>query len=409
MKRVVITGLGVVSPLGSQKEKFWDGITQGQSAIDKLTKLDATLYPRPLSSEISDWDSLPESKDASLDIFGQATGYSIAATRMALTDANLKISKDKLNNYSVLIGTTMGSQDIAERVVDQYQLTEDSDVNDIEMGELDNFTPARLSEEVARHFGFQGRSLTMVNACAAGNYSVGLAFDLIRSGRSDAILAGGADPFSRTCYTIFHRLNASSNGPVKPFDENRDGMVVGEGAAMLVLEEYEHAVARNAHIYAEVTGYSLTCDAYHATAPHPEGIGAINAMNSTLSMAGISPEDIDYVSAHGTGTAANDQSEAVALHKVFGEHLKDTPVSSIKSMIGHCMGAASAFEAVACALAVEKQTLPPTMNTDTIDTKFPMALDVIPGEARTASVNHVMSNAFAFGGNVSCLVFSKVN
>ncbi|QUJ70214.1 beta-ketoacyl-[acyl-carrier-protein] synthase family protein (plasmid) [Photobacterium sp. GJ3] len=407
MKRVVITGLSVVSPLGCDKEQFWQRLTRGESGIDTLTKLDASLYPRPLAAEVSGWDTTPESQDQSLRPFGQAVAYTVAASRMALADAGFsQLAPD--NDYGVIVGTTMGNQDIVERAIDQYHLTEDSPASTISGQELDYFSPSLLSAEIMQRFGFQGSSMTLANACAAGNYSVGLAFDRIRSGRNQMILAGGADPFSRTCYTIFHRLNASTAETCRPFDKARDGMVVGEGAAMLVLEEYEHAIARGAKIYAEVKGYALTCDAHHATAPHPEGEGAVMAMQQALAMASLKPKDIDYVSAHGTGTSANDISEAIAMHSVFGDALKQTPVSSVKSMLGHCMGAASAIEAVVCALALERQTLPPTMNTSEIDPAFPVAFDVIPGESRQAQVNHILSNAFAFGGNVSSVIFSKL-
>jgi len=409
MKRVVITGVGVVSPLGSDKEKFWNGLVKGESAIGQVTKLDAGLYPRNRAAEVKDWQQLPEAEDSALSDFGQAVGYSVAAGRMALQDAELGIIKDTHNDYDVLIGTTMGNQDIVERVINKYDLSESEPKKNICSKDLENFSASLLSTEVARRFGFNGCAATLVNACAAGNYSVGLAFDRIRTGRSKLILAGGADPFSRTCYTIFHRLNASSSDQCKPFDQDRNGMVVGEGAAMLVLEDYDHAVTRNADIYAEVTGYALTCDAYHATAPHPEGLGAVNAMHRALKVADLSPQQIDYVSAHGTGTQANDYSEAFALHKVFGDRFSELPVSSIKSMIGHCMGAASAFEAVASVLAIRHQTLPPTINTKTVDPDFPAAMDVIPGRSRKTQVKHVMSNAFAFGGNVSTVIFSQLD
>lgn len=407
MKRVVITGLSVVSPLGCEKENFWQRLMRGESGIGKLTKLDASLYPRPLAAEVSGWEQLQESEDESLAPFGQAVAYTVAASRMALEDAKLCVPATQ-NDYGVIVGTTMGNQDIVERVIDKYSLTEDSPPEAIEADELDHFSPAILSAEIANRFNFQGSSMTLANACAAGNYSVGLAFDRIRTGRNSVILAGGADPFSRTCYTIFHRLNASTAERCRPFDRDRDGMVVGEGAAMLVLEDYEHAKARGAHIYAEVKGYSLTCDAHHATAPHPEGEGAVMAMNEALSMASLKPKDIDYVSAHGTGTPANDVSEAIALHTVFGDTLRNTPVSSIKSMLGHCMGAASAIEAAVCALAIERQMLPPTINTQNIDPAFPIAFDVVPGKGRAAEVTHILSNAFAFGGNVSSVIFSKL-
>lgn len=407
MKRVVITGVAVVSPLGSDKEHFWNQLIQGQSGIRTLAKLDASLYQRPLAAEVQGWEQLLESEDESLAPFGQAVGYTVAASRMALEDAKLA-TPDEDNEFGVIVGTTMGNQDIVERVIDKYELTEDTPPADIGANELDYFSPALLSAEVAKRFGFHGSSMTLANACAAGNYSVGLAFDRIRTGRAPVILAGGADPFSRTCYTIFHRLNASSASTCRPFDKGRDGMVVGEGAAMLVMEEYEHAIARGAKIYAEVKGYGLTCDAHHATAPHPEGEGAISAMRQAMSQAGLASNDIDYVSAHGTGTPANDVSEAIALHSVFGEKLKSVPVSSIKSMLGHCMGAASAIEAVVCALAIERQTLPPTMNTKQLDPAFPISFDVISGQKREAEVCNILSNAFAFGGNVSSVIFSKL-
>lgn len=406
-RRVVITGMGVVSPLGSSLDEFWQGLVSGTSGIGELSKLDAALYPRPRSAEVKGYDSVGECHDESLKPFGQAVGYTVAATRMALDNARLEIDPDTPNDYAVMVGTTMGNQDVVERVIDHYGLKEEDNTHP-EMGTpLEFFSPALLSSEVAKRFACYGQSATLVNACAAGNYTVGLAFDRIRNGRNKVILAGGADPFSRTCYTIFHRLSASSADVCRPFDKDRTGMVVGEGAAMLVLEDYEHALERGAHIYAEVSGYALNCDAYHATAPHPEGRGAIQAMHNALAMAGLSSSDIQYVCAHGTGTQANDSSEAEAMFRVFGQALANVPVSSIKSMLGHCMGAASALEAVSCALALEHQALPPTLNTEAVDPDFPYALDVVPGQSRSAQLSHVMSNAFAFGGNVSCVVFSK--
>lgn len=408
-KRVVITGLGVVSPVGSGTETFWNALTGGASGVARLTRLPNAHYPRDLAAEIKDWEDLPEAQDASLAPYGQAVGYALAAARMALGDAGFGAGLADGNDCAVLIGTTMGNQDLVEQVIDRHDLNEES-VLSREQGEgLANFGASLLSTVVAQRFGCQGGAMTFVNACAAGNYAVGSGFARIRSGQESMALVGGADPFSRACYTIFHRLSASASTACKPFDQHREGMVVGEGAAMLVLEEYEHAVARGAHIYAEVTGYALTCDAYHATAPHPEGRGAVAAMGRALALAGLSPDDIDYISAHGTGTAANDQSEAVAMHRVFGERMASLPVSSIKSSLGHCMGAASAFEAVACALALHHQVAPPTINTTEIDSDFPVKLDVVPGQARALPMRHVMSNAFAFGGNVATVLFSRFN
>ena len=408
-KRVVITGLGVVSPLGSSTEQFWHALSNSVTGVGKLTRLPNALYPRDLAAEIKDWDTLPEAGDTTLAPYGQAVGYAVAAARMALADAGFADGLADGNDCGVLIGTTMGNQDLVEQVIDRHDLDEASQLSAEQGKGLANFGASLLSTVVAQRFGCQGGAMTFVNACAAGNYAVGTGFARIRSGQESMALVGGADPFSRACYTIFHRLNASSATDCRPFDQHREGMVVGEGAAMLVLEEYEHAVARGAQIYAEVSGYALACDAYHATAPHPEGRGAVAAMQRALQVAGLQPDDIDYVSAHGTGTAANDQSEAVAMHRVFGERLAQLPVSSIKSSLGHCMGAASAFEAVACALGLHHQLAPPTINTTEIDAAFPIRLDVIPGQARAMPMRHAISNAFAFGGNIATVVFSRVD
>jgi 3-oxoacyl-[acyl-carrier-protein] synthase II len=408
MKRVVITGIGVVSPLGSDTAGFWRDLCAGETGVAKLTRLPNALYPRDLASEIKDWNTLPEAADPSLQDSGQAVGYAVAAARMALEDACLGTKLPEDNDCNVLVGTTMGNQDAVERIINRYDMDESSELQAEQTPEFAHFKPSLLSATVAARFGARGRALTLINACASGNYAVGLGFARLRSGLCRMALVGGADPFTRACYSIFHRLGASSGSSCSPFDEHRNGMVVGEGAAFLVLEEYEHARARGARIYAEVTGYGLACDAYHATAPHPEGRGAVMAMNRALSVAGLSSDEIDYINAHGTGTAANDQSEAVAMERVFGERMRTLPVSSIKGALGHCMGAASAFEAVACALAIHHQMAPPTLNTKTVDPAFPGALDVIPGEARPMRIRHAMSNAFAFGGNIASVVFSDL-
>lgn len=410
MKRVVVTGVGVVSPIGSDAHTFWTDLNQGRSGVGKLTRLPNELYPRDWAAEIKDWNHLPESQDSTLESSGQAVGYAVAVARMALEDAGFKDAiLPTHNRCGVLIGTTMGNQDVAERIVNQFDLDESFQLSREQAADFEHFKPSLLSLTVAKRFGCRGGASTYVNACAAGNYAVGMAFSRIRNGMESMILAGGADPFTRACYTIFHRLNASSSSACRPFDKDRDGMIVGEGAAMLVLEEYQHAIDRGARIYAEVTGYGLACDAYHATAPHPEGNGAVAAMQRALSVAGLEPTDINYVNAHGTGTLANDQSEAVGMSRVFGETLRTLPVSSIKSNLGHCMGAASALEAVACSLAIHHQKAPQTINTVDVDPAFPVPFDVLSEGAKKMPLKHIMSNAFAFGGNVSSVIFSQLS
>jgi len=408
MKRVVITGVGVVSPIGSDIGTFWRDLCGGATGVAKLTRLPNALYPRDLAAEVKDWRTLPEADDPELQESGQAVGYAVAAARMALEDAGLGAYLPEDNDCSVLVGTTMGNQDIIERIVNRHDLVETSALSPHSTPEFAHFKPSLLSGTVAARVGARGASVTLINACASGNYAVGLGFSRVRAGQGRMALVGGADPFTRACYTIFHRLAASTSSSCRPFDRDRDGMVVGEGSGFLLLEEYEHALARGARIYAEVGGYGLACDAHHATAPHPEGKGAVIAMQRALAVAGLDISDIDYLNAHGTGTAANDQSEAVAMEKVFGERMRSLPVSSIKGALGHCMGAASAFEAVACALAIHHQTAPPTINTSSVDPTFPGHLDVIPGKARPMRIRHAMSNAFAFGGNVASVVFSDL-
>jgi 3-oxoacyl-[acyl-carrier-protein] synthase II len=405
--RVVITGLGTVTPLGNTPSGLFRNITEGKNGVADLTKIDGSRFPRRRAAEVKGFASLPEGSDPSLQAYGMSVAYAIAAARMALEDGGLDdMGAEEREAAGVLIGTTMGNQDIVERINDKYGLQWGEPLSEEAGKELAYFRPVLLSAAVADRFGLGGPTMTIPTACAAGNYAVGTAFSMIRQGKGPVMLAGGADPFTRACYTIFHRLGASTADVCKPFDRNRTGMAVGEGAAVLVLEELRHARKRGARIYAEVTGYALSCDAYHPTSPHPEGKGAIEAMETAMRGARLDRGEIDYINAHGTGTQANDKCEAVAMARVFRDGLRALPVSSVKSMLGHCMGAASAMEAAICAMALERQVLPPTINTRDIDPDFPIPFDFVP-EARPHRLRNVISNAFAFGGNVSSLVLSR--
>ncbi|MEO8183701.1 MAG: beta-ketoacyl-[acyl-carrier-protein] synthase family protein [Deltaproteobacteria bacterium] len=404
-RRVVVTGLSLLTPLGAGVENVWGRLCAGQSGIGDLSKLDRSRYRRTRAAEVREFDSV-ESRDESLQPHGQAVAYAVAAARSALHDARLGGGAQR-SRMGVAIGTTMGASDIVERIIDAHGLRAEEAPGEAASAQLEYFANGHLSGEVARRFELGGPVLTFPTACAAGNYALATGALLISAGRADMMLAGGADPFTRTCYTIFYRLGASTSGQCRPFSADREGMVVGEGAAMLVLEELEHAKARGATIYAELTGHGLACDAHHRTGPHPEGRGAIQAMHAALARAQLQPSDISYISAHGTGTPANDWSEARAMIGVFGEQLSRVPVSSIKSMIGHCMGAASAIEAAVCCLAVRDGVAPPTATSDVSDPKFGLPLDIIPRQRRQLAVEHAMSNAFAFGGCVSSLILSK--
>jgi 3-oxoacyl-[acyl-carrier-protein] synthase II len=263
-----------------------------------------------------------------------------------------------------------------------------------------------IAGHVASELGFEGPNMMIPAACAAGSYAIANALDVLRAGDADVMLAGGADCFSRITYTGFARLGAIAPERCQPFDKNRKGMIPGEGAAVLVLETAERAAARGARVWAEVAGYGLTCDAHHMTGAHPEGDGAARAMERALASAGLGPDDVDYVSAHGTGTPTNDRLEAAAVERVFGGRRRPVPVSSIKSMLGHTMGAASAIEAAACALAVADDVVPPTINFEQADPDC--RLDCVPNEARALPVEVAMNNAYAFGGHNASVLFRKV-
>ena len=409
MRRVVVTGLGVVSPLGSKVEDFWGNLKAGEIGIGPLTKLNpAEFQGEPISAEIKGAEELNVQVDEDLSPYGRAVEYATLAAKMSLRDAELPEKMTDANGYAVIIGTTSGNQDMVERTINGFGITsEEDDLYQDAAEMLAHFRPIELSSKVAQMCNFGGPNMVIPTACAAGNYAIGTGVSLIRDGETPIVLAGGADPFTRSCYTIFYRLGAMTQKDVRPFDNNRTGMVVGEGAAMLVLEDYDHAISRGARIYAEVSGFGLSCDAYHPTAPDPEGSGAVLAMNKALAQSRLTANDISYISAHGTGTKANDFHEVNAMYKVFGDKLADIPVNGIKSMVGHCMGAASALEAVAAVKSIQEQVVPPTRNTQEIDDSFAYEIDVNNQQARPKKIDHVMSNSFAFGGNICSVIFSK--
>ncbi len=405
MNRVVITGMGVVSPLGNTLEGFWDALIQGKSGIQTLTKLPAEQYKGNMLAAEASLTYASEHPEESF-----AFQYALEAAQQCLAQAGWQIDPETANQHAVVIGTTSGNQDILERTLDQFN------INSMECGfspaaakMLAKVRPLRLSSLLAQRLYFGGINMVIPTACAAGNYALGTAFSLIKSGKTSLALAGGSDSFTRSCYTIFYRLGGMTHTDCRPFDKDRSGMVVGEGAGMLMLEELEHAKARNATILAEVKGYGLACDAYHRVAPDPLGKGATLAMENALRHSGIQKEEIDVISAHGTGTPANDLQEARALAAVFEDQLPEIPISGLKSMLGHCMGAASAFEAIAGVMSIQTQLLPPTINTEEIDPHFPTPIDVIPMQYRKAKINHVLTNAFGFGGNICSVVLGKYN
>jgi|TARA_B110000037_G_scaffold8373_1_gene9016 3-oxoacyl-[acyl-carrier-protein] synthase II len=409
MKRVVITGLGVVSPIGSNIPDFWKNVKEKNTGIRPLTKLNSDHFKgNSLSAEVFGEDNSTSEPD--LSEYSKSVEYAYKASKRALVDAGFPEKISFPNRYGVILGTTNGTEDIVERTIDKYDIqNEDEELSPSAKKTLSYFRPIELSSKVAKLCGFGGTNMVIPTACTAGNYAFGTAYSMIKEGRSKVMLAGGSDPFTRSCYTIFYRLGAMTKESIKPFDENRTGMVVGEGAGIMVLEDLDHALERGAKIYGEISGYGLSCDAYHPTAPDPEGTGAASAMKKALKNCNLDIDDISYISAHGTGTKANDFHEVNAMYKVFGEKLLDIPVHCLKSVIGHCMGAASAFEGISAVLSLQEQIIPSTKNTEKIDEKFPIEIDLNRLGIKPAPVKNVMSNSFAFGGNICSLIFSKYN
>jgi 3-oxoacyl-[acyl-carrier-protein] synthase II len=396
MRRVVITGLGLVTPIGAGRELFWKNLTAGANGIGPVESFDTSAFPVHIGAEVKDFD--PSGHEA----LGRGSQLAVAAARMALDDSGIDVSARDRSRIGVSMGTTSGEPGMVERYNDARKV---DGVRSVPADILPKYPCNVVPSNIAIEFDLQGPCLMIPTACAAGNYAIGYGFDMIRSGRTDLMLAGGADPFSRITYMGFARLGAIAPERCQPFDKNRKGMVPGEGAAVLVLEPLDDALARGATIYAEVLGYGVSCDSHHMTAAHPQGDGAIRAMAMALKESGRRTDEVDYISAHGTGTPTNDRVEAIAVRTLFGDKASRVPMSSIKSMIGHTMGAASAIEAVACSLAIHTGVIPPTMNFEEPDEGS--ELDYVPNQARRTDPRIVLNNAYAFGGNNASLCLAR--
>lgn len=392
--RVVVTGVGPVTPIGSGRENFWNAALAGTDGSGEVQKFDTSIYRFHRACEVKNFVAPKLEGDP-----GPATGLAVVATELALQDAGLELP---LGEVGLVIGTTGGEIPVLEHI-NRVRFHEGEER--VDRFEFLKYPVHVISTNVARHFGFTGPNVVVPTACAAGNYAVAIARDWLQSGRVDMVLAGGVDPLSTVTFTGFGRMFAIAPDRCRPFDKNRKGITPGEGAAMLVLETLQSAKARGAKIYAEVAGAGFSCDAYHPTMPHPDGMGARLAMERALHDAGLNHDVVDYISAHGTGTPANDKIEATAIREVMGDHASQVAVSSIKSMIGHTMGAASAIEAVACALAIDTGAVPPTINYETPDPEC--NLDVVPNQSRSKTVTVALNNAYAFGGNNSCVAFTR--
>ncbi|RME11124.1 MAG: beta-ketoacyl-[acyl-carrier-protein] synthase II [Ardenticatenia bacterium] len=409
-QRVVVTGLGVVSPLGHSVDLFWDGLLAGRSGVKRIKRFEETDLPTKIGAEITDFDP----KDYGLDRreakrLARCSQFAIVATRQALEDAGLADGVPDPERVALQIGTAYGGFD---KVIEGLDILHAKGWRRVPPFALPEALPNMISHHVSQYFGLLGYLGTTVAACASGTQAIIEGAELIRRGVADIVVSGGAEALlvdiAYAGFSAMRGMSTRNDEPeraVRPFDKDRDGFLMGEGAAILILERLDHALARGARIYAEVLGGAASSDAYHIAAPHPEGDGAVRAMRWALENAGLPIEDVDYINAHGTGTPIGDVVETKAIKRLFGERAYQIPISSTKSMIAHSMGAAGAFEAIACVKTIETQTIHPTINHDEPDPECD--LDYVPWTPRKANVRYTLSNSFGLGGQNACLVLAR--
>lgn len=413
MRRVVVTGLGCVSPLGNSVEETWAGVKAGKCGIATTTKYDVGPFKVKYSAEVKNFKAEDYMDSASARKMAPFTQFAVAAAKQALDDSGLMGKQDILDDTAVYLGVGIGGLDVTEASMKSYISSEMTRVPPMTIPEL---IPNEAAANVSLQFGLHGATHTVATACASGTDAIGNALDVIRSGRYDVILAGGAESticgFGTLSFTVLHALSSKwADDPSKacrPFDKDRDGFIMGEGATILVLEEYEHAKARGAKIYAEVAGYGASSDAYHITAPREDGSGGVLAMKRAFEDAGMKPSEVQYYNAHGTSTSANDSAETAMIKSVFGEDAKKLHISSTKSEIGHMVGAAGAIEAIMCIKAMEENFIPPTINLDNPDLEHGCDLDYTPNKGVACEINASASCSLGFGGHNGCIILRKI-
>ena len=409
MRRVVATGLGVVAPNGIGVETFWESLVNGVSGIDRITRFDASRHDTKIAAEIKGFDPLLYMEKKEVKKMDRFIQYALAGAIMAVDDAQLTVKDDECSHIGVLVGTGMGGIPALEET---HKTLLEKGPDRISPFFIPSIITNLASGHIAIRFGLRGPNSCVSTACASGNHAIGESFELIRRGMADVMLAGGSEavisPLTIGGFGAMKALSTRNDAPQRasrPFDKGRDGFVMGEGAGVLILEELDHALQRGAKIYAELKGYGMSADAYHMTAPEPEGAGAMASMILALEAAGLQPEQVDYINAHGTSTQAGDASETRAIKKVFGDHAYRLAVSSIKSMTGHLLGAAGGVESVATVLTLHHGVIPPTINYDEPDPECD--LDYVPNKARRTKVRVALNNSFGFGGTNATLVFKQ--
>ncbi len=410
MRRVVVTGVGVISALGTGVEKNWTALMRGESGIRPITRFDASDLPTRIAGEVIDFnpeDFIDKKEIKKMDLFIQ---YALGAADLALKDSGLQINDENAERVGVLVGAGLGGLPTIEKY---HQAMQEGGYRKISPFFIPMLIINLAPGHISIRYGAKGPNLSSVSACATGTHSIGDAYHMIRRGDADAMIAGGSEstitPLGIAGFNVMKALSTRNEDPAaasRPFEKNRDGFVMAEGAGIVILEEYESARKRGAKIYGEVAGYGLSGDAYHLTAPAPGGEGAARCMKMALKSAGIEPAEVDYINAHGTSTPFNDLYETMAIKSVFGDAAEKVMVSSTKSMVGHALGAAGGLEAVYTLLAMGRGEVPPTINYQEPDPECD--LDYVPNEGRQAEVQIGMSNSFGFGGTNATLVFRKI-
>ena len=407
--RVVVTGMGAITPLGFTVGDFWQNLLAGKSGISRVTSFDASAYRTQIAGEIKDFDPTRyvDVKDARR--MARSSLFAIGAAQDAIADAGFGFDFGGNDRVGVLLGTALGGFVEAIRAHDVFLQKGPDRISPFLASAI---LPNMPSFHIATRFRARGYNSTVTTACAAGTHAIGEAAEVIRRGQADVVITGGTDAIISdivfAAFGVMRAMSTRNDEPTRasrPFDKDRDGFIVGEGGAVLILEKLENALARGARIYAEIAGYAANSDAYHFAAPDPQAVGATRVMQQAMLNSGITYDQVDYINAHGTSTPLNDAGETLAMKQVFGDRAYQIPVSSTKSMIGHSMGAAGAFEAVACVMTLRSQLIHPTVNYETPDPTCD--LDYVPNVARPAHVDYCLSNSFGLGGQNACLVFKR--
>lgn len=408
-RRVVVTGLGVISPVANDKDQFWSSIRQGKNGISRITQIDPALYASQMAGEVKDFDpsGFISPKDIKrMDWFVQ---FGVCCARMAVEDARLQVSREDPYRIGVLVGSGIGGLRVIEA---QHKVLLSKGPGRVSPFLIPMLIANMAPGQIAIDLGVKGPNSCEVTACASSNHSIGEAFKIIQRGASEVMITGGTEscitPLGLGGFCAMKALSTRNDDPEhasRPFDRDRDGFVMGEGAGIVVLEELKHALNRGSPIYCEILGYGMSSDAYHMAAPSPDGEGPARCMSSALDDAGLRPQEVSYINAHGTSTMLNDKVETLAIKKVFGEAAKRIPISSTKSMIGHLLGAAGGVEFVVSCLSIKEGVVPPTINYQNPDPDCD--LDYVPNRARSLNVEVVLANSFGFGGHNACLIIKK--